>query len=121
MATEAKTAIPAVDIRRVIDAPVSRVYAAWASPDAVKAWFGPGTCQVTRADFDPVVCRQFEITMDTEKYGEMKAVATIAPASAKSLATSPTRRMFSVRSSWLKPRSVQRPCRTLSPSNTYVK
>jgi len=37
--------------------------------------------------------------------GGMKAVSTMRPASAISLATSPTRRMFSIRSASVKPRS----------------
>ena len=52
--------------------------------------------------------------------GEMKAVSTIRPASAISLATSPTRRMFSTRSASVKPRSLFSPWRTLSPSSRKV-
>jgi hypothetical protein len=52
------------------------------------------------------------------RYGEMNAVSTIAPASVNSFATSPMRRMFSVRSAGLKPRSLFRPKRMLSPSST---
>ena len=46
----------------------------------------------------------------------MKEVMAMVEASAKSLATSPMRRMFSLRSFSLKPRSLFRPKRTLSPS-----
>ena len=49
--------------------------------------------------------------------GEMKEHSTIMPASTNSLATSPTRRMFSTRSASVKPRSRFRPWRTLSPSS----
>ena len=49
--------------------------------------------------------------------GEIKAVSTISPASAISAATSATRRMFSTRSSAVKPRSLLSPWRTLSPSS----
>ena len=52
--------------------------------------------------------------------GEMKAVSTISPASAISRATSPTRRMFSIRSASVKPRSRLSPWRTLSPSSRKV-
>ena len=45
--------------------------------------------------------------------GEMKAVITTSPASVISLATSPTRRIFSMRSASVKPRSLLRPWRTL--------
>ena len=50
----------------------------------------------------------------------MKAVSTISPASAISRATSPTRRIFSIRSASVKPRSRLRPWRTLSPSSRKV-
>ncbi len=51
----------------------------------------------------------------------MNAVITIRPASTMSLATSPVRRMFSTRSAAVKPRSLLRPWRTLSPSSRYVR
>lgn len=49
-------------------------------------------------------------------YGEMKLAMHTRPASANSLATSAIRRMFSSRSSGLKPRFLFRPCLMLSPS-----
>ena len=52
--------------------------------------------------------------------GLMKAVSTISPASAISLATSPIRRIFSIRSASVKPRSLFSPWRTLSPSSRKV-
>ena len=52
--------------------------------------------------------------------GEMKEQRTISPASVISLATSPTRRMFSTRSASVNPRSRLSPCRTLSPSSSIV-
>ena len=76
MAAEATTAIPAVDIKRVFDATIGKVYAAWTNSEAVKAWFGPATCQVTAADFEPEVGRPFKITMDTPEYGEMSAIGS---------------------------------------------
>ena len=45
---------------------------------------------------------------------------TIIPAAAKSADTSPTRRLFSVRSCREKPRSALSPWRTLSPSSKKV-
>ena len=50
----------------------------------------------------------------------MNDTSTIRPASTISLATSPTRRMFSTRSASVKPRSRFRPWRTLSPSSNSV-
>jgi 3'(2'), 5'-bisphosphate nucleotidase len=44
----------------------------------------------------------------------------LRPASQKRLATSPTRRIFSIRSASLKVKPLFSPCRTLSPSNKYV-
>ena len=52
--------------------------------------------------------------------GEIKAVSTITPASIKSLAISPMRRIFSTRSCGENPRSPHNPWRTLSPSSTKV-
>lgn len=52
--------------------------------------------------------------------GEMKLARQTIPASAKSLAISATRRMFSVRSFWEKERSLHSPWRTLSPSRPYA-
>ena len=49
--------------------------------------------------------------------GEMNDAITIRPASTISFATSATRRTFSTRSASVKPRSLFRPCRTLSPSS----
>src|ERR687897_1136086 len=50
----------------------------------------------------------------------MTGTNATTPASANSRATSPTRRMFSVRSAVEKPRSALRPCRRLSPSSRYA-
>src|ERR687898_3288401 len=50
----------------------------------------------------------------------MTGTSATTPASANSRATSPTRRMFSVRSAVEKPRSMLRPCRRLSPSSKYA-
>src|SRR4051812_37369654 len=53
------------------------------------------------------------------RYGLMNEVSAITPASTKSFAASPMRRMFSVRSSAVKPRFLLRPMRMLSPSSRY--
>src|SRR5512145_2650914 len=57
----------------------------------------------------------------SSRNGEMNAVSTITPASTNSLAASPTRRTFSLRSASEKERSPHRPWRTLSPSSTKVR
>jgi len=51
----------------------------------------------------------------------MKDVMAILELSAKSLATSAIRRMFSTRASGLKPRSLLRPKRMLSPTLLFLK
>ena len=52
------------------------------------------------------------------RYGEMNDISVIMPLSAKSLPTSPMRRMFSSRSSGENPRLELSPWRMLSPSST---
>ena len=58
------------------------------------------------------------ITALNKANGEIKETITISPASTIRRATSATRRIFSMRSVSVKPRSRLRPWRTLSPSNT---
>ena len=36
-------------LRRVIDAPVERVYAAWTDPELLRRWLAPGNAAVVRA------------------------------------------------------------------------
>ena len=36
-------------LRRVIDAPVQRVYAAWTDPELLKQWLAPGNAVASRA------------------------------------------------------------------------
>ncbi|RNA31799.1 Met14p [Brachionus plicatilis] len=56
----------------------------------------------------------------TAWYGLMNEERHTIPESANNLETSPILRMFSVRSSGLKPRFELRPCLMLSPSKVYV-
>ena len=63
MATEAKSEVR-LEVSETYDAPVSRVYEAWAQSDQLKQWFGPGHCQVLEADFTPQVGSHYRITMD---------------------------------------------------------
>ena len=65
-------------------------------------------------------CTRARAIRRSARNGEMKDTSTIRPASTISLATSATRRMFSTRSASVKPRSLLRPWRTLSPSSRYV-
>lgn len=61
-----------------------------------------------------------QLIRHTLENGETKEQRATTPESAKSLATSETRRMFSSRSSSEKPRLRLRPWRMLSPSRQYA-
>ena len=50
-------------LRRVIDAPVERVYAAWTTPELLQRWFAPGDAVVTRVVADVAVGGTFLIEM----------------------------------------------------------
>ena len=63
MATEAKSEVR-LEVSETYDAPVSRVYGAWAQADQLSQWFGPGPCQVLEADFEPRVGSHYTIKMD---------------------------------------------------------
>ena len=76
MAEDVKTLISAVELTRVFDAPISRVYEAWTSADAIKAWFGPPSCKVLSADWDPAAGRSFRIEVSTDEMGDMAAIGT---------------------------------------------
>ncbi|HEU0133969.1 MAG TPA: SRPBCC domain-containing protein, partial [Allosphingosinicella sp.] len=39
-------------LRRVIDAPRSLVYSAWADPDQIQAWFGPAGWSIDTREID---------------------------------------------------------------------
>lgn len=44
---------PSLTIKRRFNAPPSKVFAAWADPQKVKRWMGPGEVQVMSAEGDP--------------------------------------------------------------------
>ena len=50
-------------LRRVIDAPVQRVYAAWTDPELLKQWLAPGDAVASRAVADVAVGGTFLIEM----------------------------------------------------------
>ena len=50
-------------LRRVIDAPVQRVYAAWTDPELLKQWLAPGNAVASRAVADVAVGGTFLIEM----------------------------------------------------------
>lgn len=50
-------------LRRVIDAPVQRVYAAWTDPELLRQWLAPGDAVASRAVADVAVGGTFLIEM----------------------------------------------------------
>ncbi len=50
-------------LRRVIDAPVQRVYAAWTDPELLRQWLAPGSAVASRAIADVAVGGTFLIEM----------------------------------------------------------
>ena len=50
-------------LRRVIDAPVQRVYAAWTDPELLRQWLAPGNAVASRAVADVAVGGAFLIEM----------------------------------------------------------
>ena len=50
-------------LRRVIDAPVERVYAAWTDPELLRRWLAPGDASVARAVAEVAVGGRFLIEM----------------------------------------------------------
>ena len=52
MATQ--TAVkPSLTIKRRLNAPPAKVFAAWTDPDKVKGWMGPGEVKATHVESDP--------------------------------------------------------------------
>jgi uncharacterized protein YndB with AHSA1/START domain len=51
MATQTATK-PSLTIKRRLNAPPAKVFAAWTDPEKIKRWFGPGQVQCTHAAFD---------------------------------------------------------------------
>ena len=45
-------AVATLRVTRLIKAPRERVFTAWTSPDEIKKWFGPETCEVLAAKVD---------------------------------------------------------------------
>ena len=50
-----------LEIRRVIKAPRSRVFASWTTPELMQQWFAPGGMRVTRASTDLRVGGEYRV------------------------------------------------------------
>lgn len=74
MTTETSTLIAAIDLKRTYNLPASKVYAAFASSEAIKSWFGPTSCLVISADWEPIVGQTFRIDVDSDEMGKMSAI-----------------------------------------------
>ncbi len=63
----------ALELERVFKAPPERVFDAFVTPEALKGWFGPGTCRVKQAEVDLREGGDYHIRMETE-FGEVDLV-----------------------------------------------
>jgi uncharacterized protein YndB with AHSA1/START domain len=63
---------PALQMNRVIAAPRERVFAAWTTPNDIKAWFGPDDCSVLDVRIDLRVGGEYCFHLSTERLGEIK-------------------------------------------------
>ena len=65
-----------LEISRTIRAPKERVFAAFASADELKKWFGPGECHVIEGEMDFRVGGEYRLSMFTTDMGEADLVGT---------------------------------------------
>jgi uncharacterized protein YndB with AHSA1/START domain len=63
---------PVLQMNRVIAAPRERVFAAWTTPNDIKAWFGPDDCSVLDVRIDLRVGGEYCFHLSTERLGEIK-------------------------------------------------
>ena len=57
---------PSLTLKRRLNAPAEKVYAAWTDPQKIVRWFGPDSGPVTKADIDLRVGGGFNIGFHTE-------------------------------------------------------
>jgi uncharacterized protein YndB with AHSA1/START domain len=67
---------PSLTLKRRLNAPAEKVYAAWTDPQKIVRWFGPDSGPVTKANIDLRVGGGFTIAFNTED-GEHHEVAGI--------------------------------------------
>ncbi|PYK62008.1 MAG: hypothetical protein DME21_07465 [Verrucomicrobia bacterium] len=65
-----------LNIKRVIRAPRSLVFAAFASVEELKKWLGPGECHVIDGKMDFCVGGTYRFTMHTTDFGEAELIGT---------------------------------------------
>ncbi len=64
MPAQAKVAVkPSLTLKRHLNAPPERVYAAWTDPQKLKTWFGPEHIETLRAEADARVGGRFRMVM----------------------------------------------------------
>jgi uncharacterized protein YndB with AHSA1/START domain len=63
--------VPALYVTRVVPASRERVFAAWTTPDAIKAWFGPPDCKVLDAQIELRIGGKYYILLSTERLGQI--------------------------------------------------
>lgn len=64
MSAQAKVAPkPSLTLKRRLNAPPERVYAAWTDPQKLKRWFGPEEIEMLRANVDARVGGRFRMVM----------------------------------------------------------
>ena len=57
---------PSLTLKRRLNAPAEKVYAAWTDPQKIAKWFGPDAGPVTKADTDLRVGGRYTIAFQTE-------------------------------------------------------
>ncbi|HWV51403.1 SRPBCC domain-containing protein [Pseudorhodoplanes sp.] len=67
---------PSLTLKRRLNAPAEKVYAAWTDPQKIVKWFGPDSGPVTKAEIDLRVGGRFDIGFHTED-GEYHQVGGI--------------------------------------------
>jgi uncharacterized protein YndB with AHSA1/START domain len=60
MASDTQTIL---EVTETYNAPIGRVYDAWADPEQLKIWFGPGPCEVLETNFTPEAGSEYSIKM----------------------------------------------------------
>ncbi len=75
-------AAPALTIRRTFNAPRERVFAAFTTPDLVRAWFGPPGCTLGAVEFDARTGGRYRIEMrspDGDAYNVRGVISEFRP------------------------------------------